>query len=123
MAPGVLELESIVFLGAAQLREELPVGRGAVPQAANMVVSNIPGGPKEALYMGGGRLASLYAAPIVPPAHAVNITLASYADKLCFGIGAARNVIPDTARIAELALKSFDELAEQPAPRRPKSTA
>ncbi len=123
MAPGVLELESIVFLGAAQLREELPVGRGAVPQAANMVVSNIPGGPKEALYMGGGRLASLYAAPIVPPAHAVNITLASYADKLCFGIGAARNVIPDTARIAELALQSFDELAEQPAPRRPKSTA
>ena len=123
MAPGVLELESVVFLGAAQLREELPVARGVVPQAANMVVSNIPGGPKDALYMGGGRLASLYAAPIVPPAHAVNITLASYADKLCFGVGAARNVIPDTARIAELALQSFDELRKSPAPRIPKTTA
>lgn len=110
MAPGVLELESVVFLAAAQLREELPFGRGVVPQAANMLVSNIPGGPPEALYLSGARLESLYAAPIVPPAHAVNITLASYADKLCFGIGAARNVIPDTARIAALALQSFDEL-------------
>jgi WS/DGAT/MGAT family acyltransferase len=115
MAPGVLELESVVFLGAAELREELPLWRGVVPQAANMLVSNIPGGPKNALYMSGGRLASLYAAPIVPPAHAVNFTLASYADKLCFGVGAARNVIPDTARIAELVLKSFAELAANPA--------
>ncbi|HME46575.1 wax ester/triacylglycerol synthase family O-acyltransferase [Mycobacterium sp.] len=114
MAPGVLELESVVFLGAAQLREELPMWRGVVPQAANMLVSNIPGGPKDALYMSGGRLASLYAAPIVPPAHALNITLASYAGTLCFGVGASRNVIPDTARIAELALQSFDELARSP---------
>ena len=112
MAPGVLELESVVFLGAAELREELPVWRGAVPQAANMLVSNIPGGPRDALYLSGGRLTNIYAAPIVPPAHALNITLASYADKLCFGVGAARNVIPDTARIAELALQSFDELAQ-----------
>jgi WS/DGAT/MGAT family acyltransferase len=123
MAPGVLELESVVFLGAAQLREELPLWRGVVPQAANMLVSNIPGGPKDALYMSGGRLASVYAAPIVPPAHAVNITLASYADKLCFGVGASRNVIPDTARIAELAVQSFDELAASPAPRVPTTPA
>ncbi|OBG16623.1 hypothetical protein A5765_07855 [Mycolicibacterium celeriflavum] len=118
MAPGVLELESVVFLGAAELREELPVWRGVVPQAANMLVSNIPGGPKDSLYLSGGRLTSLYAAPIVPPAHALNITLASYADKLCFGVGAARNVIPGTARIAELVLQSFDELAKSPAPRK-----
>jgi diacylglycerol O-acyltransferase / wax synthase len=121
MAPGVLELESVVFLGAAQLREELPVWRGVVPQAANLLVSNIPGGPKNPLYMSGGHLASLYAAPIVPPAHALNVTLASYADKLCFGVGASRNVVPDTARIAELALQSFDELAKIPAlPRIPR---
>jgi diacylglycerol O-acyltransferase / wax synthase len=123
MAPGVLELESVVVLGAAQLREELPMWRGVVPQAANMLVSNIPGGPKDALYMSGARLASLYAAPIVPPAHAVNVTLASYADKLCFGVGASRNVIPDTARIAELALQSFDELERTPAPGVPTTPA
>jgi len=110
MSAGALEIESLAFTGAAQLREELPVGRGLVPQAANMLVSNIPGGPKEPLYMSGARLTGIYAAPIVPPAHAVNITLASYAGTLCFGIGAAASVIPDTARIAELALRSFDEL-------------
>ncbi len=123
MAPGVLELESVVFLGAAQLREELPVWRGVVPQAANLLVSNIPGGPKNTLYMSGGRLAGLYAAPIVPPAHAVNITLASYADTLCFGVGSSRNVIPDTARIAELALQSFDELAKSRVSRIPTKRA
>lgn len=123
MAPGVLELESVAFLGAAQLREELPIWRGVVPQAANLLVSNIPGGPTEALYLSGARMESLYAAPIVPPAHALNITLASYADKLCFGIGAARNVIPDTARIAELALLSFAELARAKHSRKPTTPA
>ena len=53
----------------------------------------------------------MYAAPIVPPSHLVNFTLVSYLDTLCFGVGAARNVIPDTASIAELARQSFAELA------------
>lgn len=111
-SPGALELESIVFFGAAQLREELPFGRGHVPEAASLLVSNIPGGPPEPLYMSGARMAGIYATPIVPPAHALNFTLASYADTLCFGVGAARNVISDTARIAELAVQSFGELVQ-----------
>jgi hypothetical protein len=41
----------------------------------------------------------------------VNFTLVSYLDTLCFGVGAARNVIPDTASIAELARESFADLA------------
>ncbi|MET0994281.1 MAG: WS/DGAT domain-containing protein, partial [Mycobacterium sp.] len=53
----------------------------------------------------------MYAAPIVPPSHLVNFTLVSYLDTLCFGVGAARNVIPDTASIAELARESFADLA------------
>ena len=40
MAPGVLELESVVFLGP--LNFGLPVGWGLVPPA-NILVSNIPG--------------------------------------------------------------------------------
>jgi hypothetical protein len=47
----------------------------------------------------------------------VNFTLVSYLDALCFGVGAAANVIPDTARIAELARQSFAELAETVTPR------
>ena len=56
-------------------------------------------------------MTGMYAAPIVPPSHLVNFTLVSYLDTLCFGVGAARNVIPDTASIAELARQSFAELA------------
>jgi diacylglycerol O-acyltransferase len=113
---GVMQAQSLAFFGAAQLREELPFGRGVVPDAANLLISNIPGGPKEPLYLSGARMTSLHAMPILPPSHVVNFTLASYADRLCFGIGAARNVIPDTQLIAELAAESFAELSGKPAP-------
>jgi len=109
---GVLELETVVYMGAAQLREELPVGRQIMPPAANIVVSNIPGRAEKQLYLGGARLTGMYAAPIVPPSHIVNFTLVSYLDNLCFGVGAARNVVPNTASIAELAHQSFAELAK-----------
>ena len=108
---GALELETVVYMGGAQLREELPVGRRIVPPAANIVVSNIPGRTEKQLYLGGARMTGMYAAPIVPPSHLVNFTLVSYLDTLCFGVGAARNVIPDTASIAKHARQSFAELA------------
>jgi diacylglycerol O-acyltransferase len=105
-----LELETVVYMGVAQLREELSVGRQNMPPAANIVVSNIPGKADKQLYLGGAALTGMYAAPIVPPSHAVNFTLVSYLDNLCVGVGAARNVIPDTASIAELARQSFADL-------------
>lgn len=113
---GVLQIQSLALLGASELREQLPMGRGTVPEAANMLVSNIPAGPPEPLYMGGARMTGIHATPIVPPAHSLNITLASYAGRMCFGVGAARNVIPDTQRIADLAVECFDELARDPEP-------
>ena len=76
----------------------------------------MPGATEKQLYLGGARMTGMYAAPIVPPSHLVNFTLVSYLDALCFGVGAAANVIPDTARIAELARQSFAELAETVAP-------
>jgi diacylglycerol O-acyltransferase / wax synthase len=114
MSPGALQLQSIGLAGAAELRERLPVGRGLVPQAANLLVSNIPGGPPEPRYLGGAKLAGMYALPILPPAHALNITLASYAGSLCFGIAADRSVIADTPRIAEQAIEAFAALSETP---------
>ena len=107
-----LELETVISMGVAQLREELSVGRQNMPPAANIVVSNIPGRADKQLYLGGARMTGMYAAPIVPPSHIVNFTLVSYLDTLCFGVGAARNVIPDTASIADLARQSLAELAK-----------
>jgi len=109
---GVLELETAVYMGGAQLREELSVSRQNVPPVANIVVSNIPGNADKQLYLGGAPLTGMYAVPIVPPSHLVNFTLVSYRDNLCVGVGAAHNVIPDTTRIAELARQSFAELAK-----------
>lgn len=113
---GMLQAQSLVFFGAAQLREELPIGRGVLPDAANLLVSNIPGGPTEPRYLGGAEMTGIHAMPILPPSHVVNFTLASYAGRLCFGIGAARNVIPDTQRIADFAIASFADLAGGSAP-------
>jgi diacylglycerol O-acyltransferase / wax synthase len=113
----VLELETIAYMAGSQMREALPASRRLVPSAANIVVSNMPGATEKQLYLGGARMTGMYAAPIVPPSHLVNFTLVSYLDALCFGVGAAANVIPDTARIAELARQSFAELAETVTPR------
>ena len=105
-----LQLQAISLLGALELRERLPLGRGVVPHVANFTLSNVPGAPKQALYLGRARLAGFYAVPIVPPAQAANFTVLTYEDSLCIGIGAARNIVPDTARLAQLATTSFEAL-------------
>ena len=109
--PLPLQLQMLWILGAQELRERLPIARGTVPLLANFTVSNISGGPRQQLYLGRARLAGLYVTPIAPPAQAANITLLSYQDTLCVGIGAARNILPDTAELARLAVASFEELA------------
>ena len=113
---GVLQLETALYMGGAQLRDALPIGRRIVPPAANIVVSNIPGATDKQLYLGGARMTGMYAAPIVAPSHLVNFTLVSYLDTLRFGVGAAHNVIPNTASIAELARQSFADLAKAVTP-------
>ena len=110
-SPLPLQLQMLWILGAQELRERLPIARGTVPLLANFTVSNISGGPRQRLYLGHAALSGLYVTPIAPPAQAANITLLSYEDSLCIGIGAARNVLPDTAEVARLALASFEELA------------
>jgi hypothetical protein len=95
---------------AMELREQLPVGRAWVPNVANFILSNISGGPKEARFLGQAKLTSFYATPIVSGSQAANFTLIPYQDLLCMGVGAARNIIPDTARLAALALRSFRDL-------------
>lgn len=109
-SPIAFQLQALSMLGFMELREQLPVARGWVPNVANFTLSNVPGAPPTALYLGGARLVGMYAAPIVSGSNAANFTIIPYLDSLCVGIGAARNVIPDTARLAELAGLAFREL-------------
>jgi len=100
----------MLLQGAAELREQLPFGRGSVPNIVNFALSNIQGGLQEPRYLGKAKLAAAYATPIVPPSHGVNFTAMPCGDSLCVGVGAVRNFVPDTNRLAELATQAFEEL-------------
>jgi hypothetical protein len=106
-----MQLETMLVLVSLEMREDLPIARDWVPNVANLLVSNLPAGPEQPLFFGHAKLAGFYVAPLVPPATAANFTVMSYGGLLCMGIGAARNLIPDTARLAELTTKSFAELS------------
>ena len=62
-------------------------------QAFNLIISNVPGSEKP-LYWNGARLQSLYPASIAFNGQAMNITLASYLDKIEFGITACSKALP-----------------------------
>jgi len=109
-SPIAFQLQALSMLGFMELREQLPVARSWVPNVANFTLSNVPGAPPTALYLGRAQLVGMYAAPIVSGSNAANFTIIPYLDSLCVGIGAARNVIPDTARLAELAKLAFRDL-------------
>lgn len=64
-------------------------------QAFNLIISNVPGS-KQALYWNGAKLKALYPASILLNGQAMNITLATYIDKVEFGIMACNDVLPHT---------------------------
>ena len=70
-------------------------------QAFNLIISNVPGSEKP-LYWNGARLQSLYPASIVFNGQAMNITLASYLDKIEFGITACSKALPHVQEMLTL---------------------
>lgn len=75
--------------------EGINLATGLFPkkQAFNLIISNVPGSEKP-LYWNGARLQSLYPASIVFNGQAMNITLASYLDKIEFCITACSKALP-----------------------------
>jgi diacylglycerol O-acyltransferase / wax synthase len=71
----------------------------ASPRTFNLVVSNIPG-PAQQLYMRGCPLQAAY--PVVPLAdsHALSVGMTSVCDRVCLGIYADREAIPEAGRLA-----------------------
>ncbi len=70
-------------------------------QAFNLIISNVPGSEKP-LYWNGAELRALYPASIVFSGQALNITLASYLDRIEFGILACSKTLPKTQNILGL---------------------
>jgi diacylglycerol O-acyltransferase len=63
------------------------------PPAYNLVISNVAG-PKEPLYWNGARLQGLYPLSIPTHGQALNITVASYAGEMQFGLTGCRRSVP-----------------------------
>ena len=81
----------------------------ASPRTFNLVVSNIPR-PTERLYLRGCELKEAY--PVVPLAdrHALAIGVTNVGEKLCFGLYADRESLPDADSVARDLEESIDEL-------------
>ncbi|CAJ1578790.1 wax ester/triacylglycerol synthase family O-acyltransferase [[Mycobacterium] wendilense] len=88
----------------------LPGVVGNTPPPFNVVISNVPG-PRQPMYWKGARLTGNYPLSIAMDGQAVNITLASNADQLDFGIVGCRRSVPSLQRLLghlEDALKDLE---------------
>ncbi len=85
----------INYSAIAYAWEGINLATGLFPkkQAFNLIISNVPGSEKP-LYWNGARLQALYPASVVFNGQAMNITLASYLDKIEFGITACSKTLP-----------------------------
>jgi len=112
-SPESLFYSNLVLTVATQLSMGIPGLNERLPPAANLFVSNIPGMTDQPLYLGSALMSGVYTAPIVQAGLPVNVTLGSYHGQLCFGFGAASEVMPDTAHYASLCFEAFKALAEK----------
>jgi WS/DGAT/MGAT family acyltransferase len=100
------------------LHEWLPLDLQALSQGAqNLVVTNVPG-PQHTLYLRGARMESMFAlAPLIAN---VGLTIAatSYDGKLCFGLNADEDRVPDLHAIVRALRGAFAEITAKPAPKK-----
>jgi diacylglycerol O-acyltransferase len=105
----------MAFVATLSMPTAAPMLAGVVPrrQPFNIVISNIPG-PDATLYLGNAQLLNLYPVSIVLGGQALNICLASYADKLEFGLTACRYALPDMPTLISYLTEGLEELATVP---------
>jgi len=75
----------------------------------NVTISNVPG-PDFPLYSAGARMVAMYPMGPIMDGGGLNITVMSYMGKMCFGLVACREVIPEVWSIAEGLQSALDEL-------------
>ncbi|AMY19924.1 MULTISPECIES: WS/DGAT/MGAT family O-acyltransferase [Nocardiaceae] len=83
------------------------------PPPFNVIISNVPG-PKTEMYWNGARLDGVYPASIVLDGQALNITLATNADNVNFGLVGDRRSVPSLQRMLthlDTALEELEKLA------------
>jgi WS/DGAT/MGAT family acyltransferase len=94
------------FLGQAML------GVGGIGiQAANVVISNVPG-MKEERYFDGSRVEEYYPLSLLFHGQALNITCVSNARTLCIGYTGCRDTVPSLQKIAVYSGEALEELEQ-----------
>lgn len=96
-------------LGAIARAYGYAQGVRAFPPLANIVVSNVPG-PQAPLYLAGARMKTWWPVSIVEHGLGLNITVQSYAGSLDFGLLAARDLLPDIAKLVRALYDSHEEM-------------
>ncbi len=100
------------------LHEWLPIDLQALSRGAqNLVVSNVPG-PEHALYLRGARLESMIAlAPLIANV-GLTIVATSYDGKLCVGLNADEDRVPDVHEVVRALRAAFAETLAACMPKR-----
>jgi hypothetical protein len=85
----------------------------------NVAISNVPGS-RVPVYLVGARMTDYYPLSIVGHGVALNITVQSHVDQLCFGLIACRRAVPDVHEIGAQVTRAMTSLralvAALPAP-------
>ncbi len=121
-------IPSALFTTMTRLMVKLPDAVSKGPW--NVVVSNVRG-PSRAAYMDGVRVKGYWPASFLSVGGGINITLQSYADRICFGVMGAPEQVGDLrpfighleAALAEVVAAVEASASEQPAPRTRRATA
>ena len=82
---------------------------------ANVTISNVPGS-KVPVYMVGAKMTDYYPLSIVVHGIALNITVQSHVDRLCFGLIACRRAVPDVHELGGHLAKAMATLRALTAP-------
>ncbi len=81
---------------------------------ANVTISNVPGS-KVPVYLAGAKMIDYYPVSIVVHGVALNITVQSHVDQLCFGLIACRRAVPDVRELATHMERALEALRKLPA--------
>lgn len=101
---GVSDLTSSTLLSLA-------VRLAARSQPYNMVVTNVPG-PQVPIYLLDAKMEQIYPMLNLLRNQGIGVALFSYAGRLCWGIVADWELVPDLKVFTEAIRESFEELAE-----------
>ena len=81
-------------------------------RVANVTISNVPGS-KVPVYLVGAKMTDYYPLSIVVHGVALNITVQSHVDRICFGLIACRRAVPDVHELGQQVVRAMALLRER----------